>query len=866
MKLSSTFRGFGRLLIIQVILIATALGLVIPLSGQADHVELSVSGACGMCTANIEAASNSVKGVRSASYNLETQMLHVDVKPSVFSLEVLAKAIADVGYDNELFSASLTDYNNLALCCQYRDETEEATTEPTKEFAKSLFLSGKVLQAVEGGFESLIGATVLWKGADVGATTDLDGNFEIGRIAATDNLIISYIGFNNDTIDVSRTNNVHHVMNTNTVMDEVVITHKKKTTSISFIDPIQVSSISEEELCKAACCSLSESFETSPAIDVSFADAVTGTRQIQMLGLAGKYVQISRELIPDVRSISVVHGMEDTPGPWVESIQLSKGVGSVVNGYESMTGQINAELRKPEKVDKFFLNVYGNQGGRYEANVNYNHEFNQNISTGFLLHGSTRQQRMDRNEDGFLDNKLSNSFIGINRWKYQHKNGLQAQFGVKVSQDESQVGSLGYLDQNQSQASWGGQTSKEKVDVWAKIGKVFNKQKNRSVGLQLAYNTHTRDSQIGVKTYNVDHTFLYANALFQTDLVSKQHSLTTGISLLVDDIEEDFIQDISGLMFPINHEFDRIEQTPGIFAEYTFKPNPDWTIVAGLRGDHHNYFGFQASPRLHVRHAIKDGSVIRFVSGIGWRSPNIINDNPRIFANNRRLDFNMTNLPLYGLDKEVSWNSGVNLTQELNLGNRESVLSVDYYYTHFINQIIADYEEYAVQFVNQNGDSYGHSAQAQLDYELFDNFDVRLAYRYNISYANLGGELKETPFNPFHKAFVNLAYETESKWYFDATINWRGKQRLPSADWRGDNVQYEEYTPDYFLVNAQIRKFLSAEFEWYLGVENAFNFTQEDPILGVDEPFTSNFDASLVWAPIFGRNIYVGLRYKLGKS
>ncbi len=406
------------------------------------------------------------------------------------------------------------------------------------------------------------------------------------------------------------------------------------------------------------------------------------------------------------------------------------------------------------------------------------------------------------------------------------------------------------------------------------MGKVLNEVKNRSIGLQVAYVSHSHAATYGLKNYSVDHAMYYANLIFQTELVSSAHQLTTGLSFLSDDILEfgviNPIQGIDQEDLPYEFESKRDERIPGIFGEYTFKPSSQWTAVLGLRADQHNNYGFQLTPRFHLRYAPTDNTTLRFVTGSGWRTPNIFSENPRIWASNRNITFKDGVTP-YGLGLEKSWNIGVNLTQQLELGQREGILSLDYYWTQFENQVIADYEgrfevgtSLPISFLNQNGESYGHSAQAQIDIEVIKNFDMRLAYRYNISFAQLGGQVVETPYNPFHKAFVNLAYEVTDDWYFDTTLSWRSKQRLPALI-EVDGLNYNLYSEDFFLLNAQIRKFLAPEFECYLGVENLLNYVQQSPIINADNPFGSAFDASVIWAPIFGRNIYLGLRYRLPK-
>ena len=728
-----------------------------------------------------------------------------------------------------------------------------------------LIIEGTIYEMSEANEKvPLIGANLRWLNAPIGAVTDIDGKFLIGRIKATSMLIVSYVGFKSDTLDMADKATLDLNLEADLNLSEVLVEHRKKSTQISYVKPIQTQNISEEELCKAACCNLSESFETSPSIDVSITDAVTGTKQIQMLGLAGKYVQISRESIPDIRGLAAISGLTYTPGFWVESIQLSKGTGSVLNGFESLTGQINIELRKPEDVDNFYLNLYGNQGGRYEGNLSLKHQFNEKLSTGFLFHGSDRSKRMDHNHDEFLDMPLVQNFIGINRWKFEDtEKGFVAQVGLKLTMTDATSGNRQFDKHHDlsSEEIWGMNNKVERYEFWTKSGKNFNNENGSSIGLQLSGLIHDQKTVFGINEYKGDQKSFYANLLYNQNIGSEQHKIITGISYILDDVNET----------AYGKEYKRTEHIPGIFAEYIFKPNEKLTLVGGIRGDLHNIYGAQITPRLHLRYAVKENSVFRIVAGKGWRTSNVFAEHPGIFASNRNVSIipspNSSNDLPYGLNPEKAWNLGANLTQTIFLGQKDATVSLDYYYTRFTDQIIADLEssgDGTVIFRNQdNFNSWGQSAQIQIDVEPINKLDVRIAYRYNYSEAKYGTEIKSTPLNSFHRAFINLAYNLNDSWHFDYTLNFRGKQRIPDTGWLPENFQLDSESPVYFLSNAQVRKIFNENFELYVGVENIFDYKQENPIISSFQPFSKSFDASIIYAPIFGRNIYAGLRYRL---
>ncbi|MDX1684842.1 MAG: TonB-dependent receptor [Saprospiraceae bacterium] len=852
-------------------LMALSCLLYTTLVGQ-QEVTISVFGKCDMCKERIEKTALKVDGVENARYDLASQELTVEATSS-FDVNELHLAMTKVGHDTGALKASDKAYENLHTCCKYRDET------PTGEFEKdegenkgetvrseedlSPIVKGHIYELDNDGQEvPIIGANIIWEGAPGGVATRTDGSFEIGRIDLSDRLVISYVGYEPDTIDMSWRSTLNWVLSNDLVLQEVEVTHRKRSSEVSVMDPIQTLNISEDELCKAACCNLSESFETSPAVDVSFTDAVTGTRQIQMLGLAGKYVQITRELIPDIRGLASIYGLTYTPGAWIHSMQLSKGTGSVVNGHESMTGQINVELRKPRAKERLYLNLYANEGGRYEGNLFVKHKFSRRISSAILLHGSSRDRRFDRNDDGFLDSPLGRDVIAINRWKYQNKNGWQGQFGIKMSLINRSSGQVRFdpdLDKLSTEI-WGSTNETRRYESWLKLGKILSDEQNRSIGFQLSGVLHDQDLTFGQRVYNANQENLYANIIFQTDVGASSDILKLGATINLDNYDEKFTQNLF---------FERNERIYGAYGEYTLKSDEILSVVGGLRADYHNQYGMMYSPRLHARIATSETheTVFRLIAGKGWRTANIFSENIGVLASSRDLVIIHTEEGNpYSLKPEEAWNFGANLTQTLYLGDRSGTFTVDYYYTLFNNQIVADYESLSsgdVMLTNQSDQTDGHSIQTQLDLELIRNLDVRTAYRYNYSEASFGGEVKSIPFTPFHRAFLNLAYEAPEDWHFDLTINWRGSQRIPESEWLSPEDRPLDRSPDFYTVNAQIRKIFKDNFELYIGGENLLNYTQDNPIINAETPFADDFDASLVWGPIFGRNIYAGLRYRI---
>ncbi len=720
---------------------------------------------------------------------------------------------------------------------------------------------GVVQEAGNGGAKlPLPGVVVQTPDGKAGVQTDSDGAFLLSVPDTTGSLIFTLTGYDAYTASLPADSTpLTIVMKRTRQLEEVVVTGTDQGGSrMGMIDPIQTLHIGERELMKAACCNLSESFETTPSIDAAYTDAVTGYRQIQMLGLAGPYTLITRENIPDIRGLSAVTGLTFTPGTWIESMQLSKGTGSVVNGFESVAGQLNVELRKPFiEEDPWLLNLYQNTQGRTEGNLVYNHKFGKYTSSNLMLHGKSQWMRVDQNNDGFMDQPLNTSLVGLNRWFYFGPKGLELQAGIKGTYVRNIGGQTDYEAGTEQVAGkpWGFESGIDRIEGWAKIGKVSPQKQWRSIGLQLSGVYHDQYAMYGARNYDATQHSFYGNLIYQTIINNTNHVIKFGTSFQADRFREQF----AGM------PYGRDERVPGVFTEYAWSYTDKWNLVAGLRADYHNLFGAFLTPRLHLRYAPEEHTAIRASIGRAQRTANLFAENMGQMASNRSFMVMGTdpNKP-YGLDPEVAWNTGVNLTHKFRLNYRDGAFSTDYYYTWFQNQVVADIENpHTIRFYNLDGLSYAHSFQVQLDYEPVRKWDVRLAYRWYDVKTTYDGVLKERPLIAAHRAFINTGYAFKKNWSIDYTVQWISQKRVPMVHHDGA-MQMESYSPSFIQMNAQITKGWGKQIEVYLGGENLTNYMQHDIVLGRSDPFGAGFDASVIWGPAMGRNIYAGLRYKPG--
>lgn len=737
-------------------------------------------------------------------------------------------------------------------------------------FAQEALQGVVVSEDSKGKIEAVPFANVYWLGTNYGTSTDTNGVFQLAiPEKGANKLIVSFVGYQSDTLMVNDfEKSITISLKKSVELKAVDVDYRRKTTELSFINPIKMEEIGERELFKAACCNLSESFETNPSVDVNFTDAVTGARQIRMLGLDGPYTMISRENMPGIRGLGNTFGLSFIPGAWLSSIQVTKGVGPVINGYESIAGQINTELKKPEEGEQLFFNAFGNQAGRTELNLIYTKQLSKHWGTTWLLHGNMRPLEKDNNKDGFMDFPKQDQINLMNRWKFDYHNGWMGQIGVHYVKDQKEGGQTtdfveGQERSNRNYIPYRLEIETEKFEVFTKTGYVFPKYKYRSIGLQMSANYYDQKSFFGIRNYNATQRSGYANLIYQSIIGTTFHKFKGGLSYLYDNFDEK----LDSLTF------DRIERVPGAFFEYTYEPSNNITLVAGLRVDDHNLFGTFISPRLHFRWAATENTVFRILGGSGQRTANIFADRQSLLATSRNLIvLENSNLP-YGLQAEKAWNYGINLTRNFKLDYREGYVTLDLYRTDFTQQVVVDLDESARDafFYNLDGNSYSNSAQIELNYELIKFLDMRVAYRWiEVRTEYKSGE-RQKPLTPKHRLFANFGYETQenskgSNWAVDFTAQWLGEQRIPATTDNTPANQRGTSSPSFMLFNAQLSRNFSKRFSVYVGVENIFNYQQDDPIIAADNPFGNNFDASLVWGPIFGRMVYGGLRYTLKKE
>ena len=714
-------------------------------------------------------------------------------------------------------------------------------------------LNGRVMQVdAQGKMADIPGATVYYSADKLGTSTGMDGVFKLRVRSLPGWLLIRAVGFNPDSIWVDKPQFVHvHLSASTNELSEVKVLASPGGQDVQSIQSREI--LTMKTLAKAACCNLSESFETNASVSVNFTDAVTGAKQISLLGLSGTYVQTNVENIPSIRGLKSTYGLNYIPGTWIRSIDLAKGQSSVVNGYESMTGAINIELAKPDTSEVYFLNVYGNSQGRFEVNQQAAHKFNGRLSTGILTHYSKQALRLDGNKDGFLDLPLFNLVNVMNRWKYATDRWM-VQWGGGYLRENRVSGQLNFDEQTSNRYRvYGFGSATNRFEAFAKVARLYQMKPWKGLGLILNAINHQNDSYFAFKQYVGREQSMYGNLIYQSIIDNTNHTWKAGASFLYDAYQERYI----------DSSYARTELVPGFFGEYVWTIPNHLTLVVGNRVDFHNQLGTKWVPRVHAKWDISGQWMARASIGKGWRRVNPLAENMGFLANTRSIQLIGNLNPL-----EEAWNYGLTLSHDFVIANRKANLVMDYFQTDFTHQWMVDMETaHAIRMYTNPGVSYAKSAQIEFNYSPIPRLEWKTAYRYQdvaSDYLTESGRLRRLskPFLNRDRVLVNLAYATKYDiWKFDLTWQWSGSRRIPNAYVHASDSP-EVNAPAFSMVYGQVTRQFK-HWEMYVGVENLFNFTQPNPIMGASDPFARGFDATMVWGPVAGRMVYTGLRYKI---
>ena len=704
--------------------------------------------------------------------------------------------------------------------------------------------------------EPLYSALVVWEGTQQGTTTDFDGSFSISANQQTSKLLIKYVGFISHTVDINSVadgNNIRVVLIPEQ-LDEVTIAQRKMSSSMNRHSPALTQDLGKDELCKAPCCNLGESFETNASVDVNYADATTGARTIQLLGLSGRYVQMLSENIPNLRGIAAPFGLSYVPGSWMDGISISKGVGTVVNGFEAFTGQINYEYKKPVSDERFSVSLFGSTAGRGEVNASTAIPLGHGVSTALIVSASKDFTSLDENGDNFRDEPQTRQLSLLNRWNF-HRDNYTGQIVVKTMNEERRGGEMDFEGSVIDTTKYGVCIKTQRVESWLKNG--FSFEDDLSLGIQASYIYHKQSSFFGRREYDGQQDSYYLNILMRKGWNEDQHIFDCGLSSQGDFFDERISFDASrgSSFYSLN------DIAIGLYAQYTYNCDDVLTMIAGLRADYDTEFKAFVTPRLNIRYAPCQFTIIRGGVGVGSRTTALFAENNYMLSSARKWSYNEEDV----YSQERAWNVGGSLQQ--TFGNSGLSATIEYFRTMFSRQLLLDTdisprEVWAHSALSR---SYANTFQIEAVYR-WRGLDVTAAWRWNEAYQELGGEMRQRPLSSRYKALISLSYQTPHKtWQFDVNMQLNGGGRVPTTDGNPDEYKRGNTFGSYRICNVQMTKWFN-NWSLYAGCENVGNYMQDNAIIAADKPMSEYYDGTMIWGPLMSRKFYLGLRFAFSRS
>ena len=670
-------------------------------------------------------------------------------------------------------------------------------------------------------------------------------------------------------------------------LDEVVATGVGKGNSINKIALLKTEDISQRGLQKMACCNVAESFENSSTISVGYSDAISGARQIRMMGLAGIYTQILDESRPIQNRLAQPYALTYTPGAWLAGISISKGLTSVISGHEAITGQINLEHRKPTDRERLYLNVYLDDELRTEVNMASAMPVVENkIFSQLLFHGSadSNVRHTDANNDGFRDVAETHTASIANKWLCMADNGMQIRWGYKILHDGRTGGEndfrYHYRDRKRYPNSkmYGAHIANSLVNGYVKIaipvGSVIldtigvnDRQSNIAVVADYEY--YHSGQFAGLNQYDgIQHCG--ALSLLYTHYFNLRHTLTTTVQWHTADYHELLLNSlhIPGLPAAKWQNYDRRETEIGAAAEYTYQQNEKLQVVAGLRFDYNSLIKKALiTPRFHLKYTPIHSTSLRLSAGLGHRVSQVLTDNIAMLATGRDLilpryddsDFN----PL-----ESAFNGGISVTHTIDLRRAGFMtISVDYFHTQFFNKVLLD-QEYGnnpdnIHIYSTSHPCFSDAWQADITWTPVERLEIVASFRYNLSRVaqpqiDGGYKLIEPTLTSRYKGLINIQYATKfRRWIFDFTAQINGPARMPATSTRQSRM-----SPVYPNLFAQVT-YRIKQWEIYIGCENITGYMQHDAIESPEAPFSTRFNSMNIYGPLMGRKFYAGFRLSI---
>lgn len=688
--------------------------------------------------------------------------------------------------------------------------------------------------------------------------TDSLGTFAFTQSVKGKFVIVSHPTYLNDTVRLDKRNFYTIVLNEfQTITGVKVKAESEKNLALKGISS-HTEVIGQGDLKKTACCDLAGCFETQGTVQPMTTNIITNAKELRILGLSGVYNQVLTEGIPMMYGLAYTYGISSFPGTLIDNIFVSKGTNSVLQGFESVVGQVNVIPKSPDRSEKFLYNSYINSFGENQHNLNYRigkGKWNNLTS----IHVVQPASKWDRDKDEFLDLPLLQRYLVYNKLKYgdEYKGNFYAILGLKAYNEIRYGGQWNFNPTSDlgSVSVYGQSVKFNQFDGYFKAGYKLNE--DRRISWMNSAQTHDQNSWFGSVNYRARQFQAYSNLQFEQNW-NGSHEFKSGVSLRVLNMNERISFSDTTLKRTYAGTYIKKEMIPGVFAENTFKWRGDIiTLITGVRADHHNLFGWKVTPRAMLKYDVTDKAIMRMSAGTGWRTVNLFSENIGLLVSSRDIVFKEP------LKEESAFNWGVNFLQRFKKKHFEGFFTIDFYQTRFQNQFFPDYDSEPTKALiyNFSGHSISNGFQTDWNVKVKKLVELKAAYNFLDVYRIINSEKYILPFNAKHKLLIAVSYLPKSKkWRADVNVHWFGKQRLPDTENYPELFRQSSQSKSYTTFNLQLTKTWK-KFEFYGGCENIFDYRQLRPIVSWQDPNSPYFDTSFNWGPTRGREAYIGFRY-----
>lgn len=729
-------------------------------------------------------------------------------------------------------------------------------------FLPALIYAQKVRGRItDSALNPLSGVSVYWMKSQVGVTTDTTGMFDIEYpLTEKPKLIVRYTGYQSDTFQPIRGAYLDIIMRDMNALSMVTITGQNNSSSYIDMQTIKTEVITQGELKKAACCDLAGCFETQGTVQPMVTNILTNAKELRILGLSGVYNQILFDGLPMIQGLTYTYGISSVPGTLVDNIFVAKGTTSVLQGFESMVGQINLVTKNPDKGERILLNVYLNSFGENHYNLNFRTGVKKwNNLTAFQW--VRPASKWDRDHDLFMDLPQLNRYMVFNKLKYgdETKNGLCALLTVRYV-NESRIGGQMHYNPEKDKGStfvYGQQVRLSQPEFQLKS--FYKLSTGKRIALMASGFSQQQNSWFGTVKYLANQHNFYGNVQYEL-MWNRVQELKTGISYRYMKLDEQIDFTDTVLKRSYDGTYLKNEHIPGLFAENTFHWRADiLTLITGMRADYHNKYGWFITPRAMLKYDLSEMSTLRVSAGNGWRTLNLFSENIGLLTSSRNILFSES------LQPEKAFNWGLNYLKRFKQKQVEGFITFDFYQTRFQNQIFPDYDREPSKAIvgNFTGTSVSNGFQTDLNCKLYKTWELKAAYNFLNVYRLVNSFKTMLPFNARHKVLTAVSYVPKTKkWRADINAHWFGKQRLPDSKNNPVEFRQDSESKSFTTFNIQLTKGWK-KIEAYGGCENLLDYRQLRPIVSWQNPFSPYFDTSFNWGPTRGREWYVGLRLKL---